>query len=234
MKRFWTSADPVEVPEGWAVHLDGRPVKTPARREVVVPVPQMADRIAAEWDAQEGAVNPLTMPMTRFAATCLDRVAPEQAVVAANIASYGETDLLCYRADRPIALIQRQAAEWDPVLDWADEAFGARLRVGAGVMHVAQAPEAVAALAACVATEQAWALTALAELTTLSGSLVLALGVRHGHLGADRAWHLSRIDEQWNIDEWGEDHEAAEQAARKRADFLHAAEVLALLDGSCG
>lgn len=234
MKRFWTSADSVEVPEGWAVHLDGRPVKTPARREVVVPVPQMADRIAAEWDAQEGAVNPLTMPMTRFAATCLDRVAPEQAVVAANIASYGETDLLCYRADRPIALIQRQAAEWDPVLDWADQAFGARLRVGAGVMHVAQAPEAVAALAACVATEQAWALTALAELTTLSGSLVLALGVRHGHLGADRAWHLSRIDEQWNIDEWGEDHEAAQQAARKRADFLHAAEVLALLDGSGG
>ena len=229
MKRFWTSADTVAAEDGWAVHLDGRPVKTPAKREVVVPVPAMADRIAAEWDAQEEAVNPLTMPMTRFAATCLDRVAPEQAAVAANIASYGETDLLCYRAEHPVALIRRQADGWDPVLDWAAETFGARLLVGAGIIHVAQAPEAVGALARRVDAEAPWALTALAELTTISGSLVLALGVRHGHLAADRAWDLSRIDEQWNIDEWGEDHEAAEQAARKRADFLHAAEVLDLL-----
>lgn len=230
MKRIWKEARAVALDGGWTVQLDGRPVRTPAKREVVVPTEEMAQQIAAEWDAQEEQVRPLSMPMTRAAATCLDRVAPEIDVVRDTIAAYGETDLLCYRADFPQPLVKRQAAGWDPVLDWAAARYGARLKVVAGVMHVAQDAGATGALALEVREMPAWPLTCLADLTTISGSLVLGLAVVAGHLEAEAAWHLSRIDEKWNIEQWGEDHEAAAQAARRHADFLHAAKVLKLLD----
>ena len=229
MKRFWKAATAEETDKGWAVLLDGRPVRTPAKREVIVPTADIAGRIAAEWDAQEAEVQPLSMPMTRTAATCLDRVAPELDAVRDNLATYGETDLLCYRAERPEGLVFRQQAVWDPVLDWADTAHGARLQVGAGVMHIAQPAPALGRLRAEVQSMLAWPLTAFADLVTISGSLVLALAVRDGHIDGAAAWHASRIDEQWNIEEWGEDHEAAQQAARREADFLHAAEVLSML-----
>ena len=231
MKRFWkeTKADTTE--GGWTVLLDGRPVRTPAKRAMVVPVQTMAEEIAAEWDAQAEEVDPRAMPMTRVAATCLDRVAPEQAAVAEMIAAYGETDLLYYRAETPAELAERQAIGWDPVLDWASERFGGRLVTGAGVMHIAQPAPVLAALSQAVSCEEPWSLTGLAELTTLSGSLILGLAVRHGWLGADEAWALSRIDEEWNIEQWGEDEEAAAQAALKRADFMMAARVTAMTVG---
>lgn len=232
MKRFWQAATVDEIEGGWTVLLDGRPVRTPARHQIVLPRLSIAREIAAEWDAQEDLVAPLTMPMTRAASTCHDRVAPQLEAVQETVGAYGETDLLCYRADYPDALVDRQAFGWDPLLAWASEAFGAALLVQTGVMHLEQPAQSVAALKNAVRAESAWPLTALAEMTTISGSLVLALAVRHGHISEHEAWHLSRIDEQWNIDQWGEDHEAARQSARREADFKHAAHLLALFDSN--
>lgn len=230
MKRFWKETSVDEGPDGFTVLLDGKPVKTPARQSCAVPFRSIADEIAKEWDAQEDVVSPLSMPMTRMAATCLDRVAPEMTAVQQMVAAYGGTDLLCYRADYPEALIVRQAEGWDPVLDWAADRFGARLNVGSGVMHIAQPPAAEAALARRVQEIDAWALTGLSELVTISGSLVLGLAVLDQHLDPETAWDLSRIDEQWNIDEWGEDHEAALLAAKRQADFAQASRVLSILN----
>lgn len=238
MKRFWEAATVAEAgadadanqAPGWQVLLDGRPVRTPARVSCIVPVRAMADEIAAEWQAQEGDVNPMTMPMTRIAATALDRVAPHVAEVAENVASYGGTDLLCYRADAPAALVVRQETGWNPVLDWAAETYDARLNTGAGVMHIAQPDAALARLAQAVTALDAWRLTAMSELTTLSGSLVLGLAVGQSRLTPEDAWALSRIDEDWNVEQWGDDAEAAALAARKQADFMLAARLWDLLD----
>ena len=229
MKRFWKEARAEETGDGWAVLLDGRRVKTPAKRDMLLPVRALAEGVAAEWDAQDGEVRPLSMPLTRAAATCLDRVAPEFDAVADMIAAYGETDLLCYRATHPEGLVQRQNEGWDPVLDWLRETHGVHLAVAGGVMHVRQDRDAVSVLAGMVRAEDAWALTALSEMVTISGSLALGLAVRQGSLDAEDAWRLSRIDEQWNIDEWGEDADAAELARTRQTDFLRAAELLKTL-----
>ncbi|MEM7686321.1 MAG: ATP12 family chaperone protein [Paracoccaceae bacterium] len=231
MKRFWKNAvvERVAGSDGWTVLLDDRTVKTPAKRDVIVPAQAMAERIAAEWDAQDGEIVPMSMPLTRAAATCLDRVAPEQMIVADTIAAYGETDLLCYRAERPDGLVLKQAQGWDPLLDWLRHDLGAALNVASGVMHVPQDGDAIARLASEVHRQDAWALTCLSEMVTISGSLVLGLAVRRGAIDAESAWVLSRIDEQWNIDEWGEDEEAARQAEIRRGDFLRAADLLNLL-----
>lgn len=231
MKRFWKEASVAEAEDGWTVLLDQRPVRTPMQRPLVVPLPVMAQEIAAEWEAQVEKIDPRSMPMTRVAATCLDRVAPEQPEVTRMIAAYGETDLLCYRADYPAALIERQQAGWDPVLDWAADRFGARLNVGAGVMHIPQPPGAIEALRAGLGAPSAWEMTGLAEMTTISGSLVLALAVWDGWLEGPDAWTRAQIDEQWNIDQWGEDHEAAALSAKREADFLLAARTIAILQG---
>lgn len=232
MKRFWKHARVERVEGGWLVQLDRRPVRTPARRLCVVPIAGMADGIAAEWNAQDERIDPLSMPLTRAASTCLDRVMPEIDAVRRNVAGYGGTDLLCYRAPEPAELADRQARTWDPLLDWAAEALGARLSTGEGVMHIPQPPETVARLAAEVRSFDPWELTAVSELTTISGSLVLALAVCHGRLDAAEAWRLSRLDEQWNIEQWGEDAEATRQAERREADFMAAADLLRLLGRS--
>ncbi len=232
MKRFWEEARSARVEGGWLIRLDARPVLTPARRLCIVPLASMADGIAAEWNAQGERIDPLSMPLTRAASTCLDRVMPEAGAVRRNVAGYGGADLLCYRSPRPPELAERQSRGWDPLLDWAAEALGAQLTVAEGVMHVAQPPEAMARLGAEVDALDPWELTALSELTTLTGSLVLALAICHGRIQPDAAWALSRIDEQWNIEQWGEDAEAAQQTARREADFLTAAELLRLLGRS--
>ncbi|MBK0398995.1 ATPase [Limibaculum sp. M0105] len=229
MKRFWKEARPHEVEGGFEVRLDARPVRTPAKAPMILPTRALAEAVAAEWSAQGDEVRPAEMPLTRAANSTIDRVIAARREVAKAIAAFGETDLLCYRAPFPPELADQQAAGWDPMLDWADEALGARLLPGEGVMHVAQDPAAVAALARAVDAHDPWELTALHELVTLSGSLVLGLAVSHGWLDAPEAWRLSRIEEAWNIREWGEDEEAAAQACRREADFGHAARLLGLL-----
>ena len=221
-RKFWTTATAVPVEGGFTVHLDARPVRTPLKAPLVLPTLALAEAVAAEWDAQDGKVNPETMPFTRTANSAIDKVAPQFDAVAAMLAEYGGSDLLCYRAEGPSELVERQARAWDPILVWAYEAFGADLIVTPGVIHVAQAPESLAILHQKVGEMTPFQLSAFHDLVALSGSLVLALAVTEGRVTAEEAWSLSRIDEDWQISLWGEDEEAAEVTARRRAAFLQA------------
>lgn len=221
-KRFWTDATVVPVDGGYAVHLDARPVKTPAKAPLLLPTAAMAAAVAAEWQAQTGKIDPETMPCTRAANSAIDKLTHQHAAVVEMLAAYGGSDLLCYRATRPAGLIARQAELWDPLLDWAANRFGARLAVTAGIMPAAQDPDALARLTAEVAALDPFRLAAFHDLVALSGSLVIALAVIHDHLPPEAAWDISRVDEDWQISEWGADEEAAELAAAKRAAFLQA------------
>ncbi|MBP7243012.1 ATP12 family chaperone protein [Amaricoccus sp.] len=228
-RRFWTDVAVAEEPDGFGVRLDGKPLMTPAGRRLAAPTRAAAEAVAQEWSAVEGAVRPEAMPYTRAVNVAIDRVAAAREAVAVQIAAYGESDLVCYRASDPEALRRRQAAAWDPVLAWAEDRLGARLVPVEGILHHAQPQASLDALRDAVGTEDAFALTALHELATLSGSLLLALAVRHGALPAEEAWTLARLDETWQAELWGEDAEAAEVAARRREDFLRASRLLELL-----
>lgn len=222
-KRFWKEARAEELPGGgFTVTLDARRVKTPAKADLVLPTRALAEAIAAEWDAQEEKIDPHRMPLTRAANSAIDKVAVQREEVAELIAAYGGSDLLCYRATGPEALVSRQAEHWDPILDWAREKLGAPLVVTAGVIHVEQPRESIAALSARVAALSPFELAALHDLVALSGSLVLGLAVAEGAIKPARAWSLSRIDEDYQAELWGHDEEAAEAAEIKRAAFLQA------------
>jgi chaperone required for assembly of F1-ATPase len=222
-KRFWKEATVGPAEGGFAVLLDGRGVKTPAKRALVVPTEAMARAIADEWDAQGEKVDPATMPVTRSANAALDKVATQFDEVAAMIAEYGGTDLLCYRAEAPDELVARQAAGWDPLLDWAEAELGVRLAVTAGVLPKAQSEAALARMHAAVAAVDPFRMAALHDLVGITGSLVLGLAVARGRLNAVEAWALSRIDEDWQAEQWGEDEEAAATAAIKQQALAHAA-----------
>ncbi|MDP3338925.1 ATP12 family chaperone protein [Frigidibacter sp.] len=227
-KRFWTAAGVTAVETGFAVQLDGRPVKTPAKAPLVVPNAALATAIAAEWDAQAKLVDPRTMPVTRAANSAIDTVVPNRATVLGMIAAYGGSDLLCYRAESPPPLIERQAAAWDPLLNWAASAHGAPLRVTAGIVHVAQPPESLARLNAHLDSFSDFELVALHDLVALSGSLVIGLAAAADLAPADDLWRTSRIDEEFQAELWGQDEEAAEVVALKRNDFLQARAFLDL------
>lgn len=221
-KRFWTETAVEETPGGFTVRLDGRPVKTPAKTLLVVPTRAMAERIAAEWDAQQGKIDPRSMPWTRSANAALDKVAVQFDEVAGLLAAYGATDLLCYRAESPAELVLRQSEGWDPLLDWAATALGAALRTTVGVMHVAQPAESLERLSARVHGMTAFQLTGFHDLVAISGSLVLALAVTDGRLEAEEAWLLSRLDEHWQAEVWGRDEEAEALEAVRHEGFLQA------------
>ncbi|WP_319825792.1 ATP12 family chaperone protein [Thalassovita sp.] len=221
-KRFWTESKAAEVEGGFTVLLDGRGVKTPAKTPLVVPTLALAQAIAAEWDAQDGEVKPLTMPFTRGANAALDKVATQFDEVAALIADYGGSDLLCYRAEGPEGLIARQAQAWDPVLDWAAETLGARLNVAAGVIHLAQDAAVLDRLQAQVRVMSPFELAAFHDLVGLSGSLVLGFAAVHDLHPVQDLWTLSRIDETWQQEQWGVDEEAAALAETKRQAFVQA------------
>lgn len=227
-KRFWTETMVVPQDGGFGIELDGRPVRTPAKAGLVVPSEAMAQAVAAEWDAQGEKIDPSHMPMTRSANAALDKVIPQQAEVAAMLCEYGSTDLLCYRAESPAALVARQAEAWDPLLDWAREALEAPLTTAAGVMYVAQPETSLAALRRAVDGLDAFELTALHDLVSLSGSLVIGLAAARAHQSAPELWPMSRIDETFQAEQWGVDEEAAAAEAVKRQAFEHSAEFLRL------
>ena len=221
-KRFWQAASAQPCEGGFTVTLDGRAVKTPAKALLVVPTMPMAQAIAVEWDAQTGLVDPRTMPVTRSANAAIDKVRSQRAEVIELLAEYGGSDLLCYRAPAPETLVARQAQQWDPLLAWAAEDLRAPLAVGQGVMHVPQPPETLTVLTRALHEFDDFALAGVHDLISLSGSLVLALAVTRGRLSAAAAWDLSRLDEDWQITQWGADEDAAAAAAVKRDAFLHA------------
>ncbi len=221
-KRFWKQAAVVAAEDGFAVELDGRSVRTPAKAPLIVPTRSMAEAIAAEWDAQETEVDPATMPVTKGANAAIDKVRMQREEVVALLSEYGDSDLLCYRAAGPEALITRQAENWDPMLDWAANALGARLFVGEGVMHVPQTAQALTLLRDEVAAFDDFSLAAVHDLISITGSLVLALAVTKSAISEDDAWRLSRIDEHWQIEQWGEDEEATLAENAKQAAFFDA------------
>ncbi|EAQ05164.1 hypothetical protein OB2597_07760 [Pseudooceanicola batsensis HTCC2597] len=221
-KRFWKTVAVTESEGGFGVALDGRPVRTPAKRPLVVPTRALAEAVAAEWEAQEDVLDPRTMPATRGANAAIDKVALQHAEVAGMLAAYGDSDLLCYRADSPAGLVARQAEGWDPLLDWAEEALGARLMPRAGVMHEPQNPEALNRLSAAVHALGPFQLAAFHDLVSLTGSLVLGFAAAREVRPVEEIWDLSRIDEDWQAEQWGIDDEAAAAAAAKRASFLQA------------
>jgi chaperone required for assembly of F1-ATPase len=229
MKRVYRKVEAHPVAGGWGVTLDGRPLRTPAKRELVLPSVALAAAIAEEWDAQQGDIRPPTMPLFRLAATALDRTAVQRYLVIRDTANYAGTDLVCYRADQPPALTARQQAVWQPLVDWARMRYDAALTVTAGVVPARQSAATLQAFAAVVAAQDDFRLTALHGLTAACGSLVIALALMEGRLGADEAFAASQLDETFQIEAWGEDSEAALRRAALAADIAAAARFLELL-----
>lgn len=227
-KRFWKNAAVEKVDDGFAVLLDGRPVKTPAKRSLLLPTAKMAEVIAAEWNAQEDEINPHLMPATKTANSAIDKVATQHAEVADMLAAYGDSDLLCYRADHPEGLVARQAEEWDPLLDWAASELGARLEPRSGVIHVPQSADALDVLSSRTHALSPFQLAAFHDLVSLSGSLVIGFAAAEGLRHLDDLWETSRLDENWQAEQWGRDDEAEALAAVKKDSFRHAGHMFTL------
>lgn len=229
MRRVYKTAETCGSEGRWGVTLDGRPLRTPARAALALPTAALASAIAAEWDAQQSEIRPATMPLFRLAATAIDRTGWQRDEVAREVAGYADTDLVCYRADQPPALIARQQAQWQPLLDWATARYDAALAVTTGIVPTRQSPVVLQAFAAAVAAQDDFRLTALHGLTTACGSLVIALAVLEGRIGADEAFAASQLDETFQIEAWGEDAEAARRREVLAADIKAAARFLELL-----
>jgi chaperone required for assembly of F1-ATPase len=231
LKRFYAQAAAGETDGGFVLLLDGKTAKTPARKPLILPTRTLAQAIAAEWEGQGSEIDPAKMPLTRLANLAIDRIAAEAAAIREEIVRYASSDHVLYRAGEPEGLVALQAALWDPIVEWAHHALGARFLLAEGVKFVAQPPAALAA----VRTEiESWpppfALAALASLTSLAGSALIALALARGHLTPAAAWTAAHVDEDWNIRQWGEDAEAMQRRAQRFSEFEAAAKMLVLLD----
>ncbi len=222
VKRFWDRAEVVADDDGWHVELDGRRLRTPAKAAMILPTPALAEAVAAEWQAQQGEVDPGKMPMTRRANAAIDKVRSQHAEVADMLAEYGDADLLCYRADAPAGLVEAQAAAWDPALDWAESELGVRLIPRTGIVHAPQSAGDLARLRRMVHALTPFQLAGLHDLVSLSGSLILGFAAVRDWRPPGDIWQLSRLDEDWQQRQWGHDDEATAAAAAKRDGFLQA------------
>jgi chaperone required for assembly of F1-ATPase len=226
-KRFYKRAavDETQGEGGYAILLDGKPVKTPKRRALAAPTLTLARLIAHEWDAQETVIDPARMPLTRLANAAIDAVADQIDAVADEVAQYLGSDLLCYRADTPQALVARQAQHWDPLIGWARDELGARFVLVEGIVFAAQ-PEPALAAARAVVPRDIWRLAAVSTLTTLTGSALVALALAQGAIDAEAAWSAAHVDEDFQIDAWGQDDLAVARRAFRRTEFDAAVTVL--------
>ena len=227
-KRFYKDVGVAQAPEGFAVTLDGRPVRTPARRPLAAPTRPLGEALAAEWDAQAGVVDPARMPLTRLANTIIDGVAAASGEVAAEVEKYLGSDLVCYRAEGPDRLVMRQAHQWDPILAFAREQLGARFEITYGVRFVTQSPDAIAAARRAIPVDP-WRLGAVHAVMTLTGSALIALAFARGGVTLDDAWAAAHLDEDWNMELWGRDELALERRAARLAEMQAAATILALM-----
>ena len=230
MKRFWTKAEVVDADGRFGIALDGRRVKTPARADMVVPTSMLADAIAAEWNGSGDTVDPRSMPLTGLANAAIDQIAPDKEGYAAGIASYGESDLFCYRAEGPEALVRWQSESWDVLLEWARRRYDVDFVCQTGVMHVPQPEDTVRMLRHAVATLDMFQLAGLSPLVTIGGSLVAALAVLEEMMPAETAWEAVSLDDRWQLEEWGDDLEARAALDARRRDFLAGALFLELLN----
>lgn len=207
-RRFYSRAEVFPHPQGWAVRLDGRPVRTPGRAEMVVPAAPIAEALAAEWQTQGERIDPGAMPLTRTVNSAIDGVRGREAEVVRDLLAYAGSDLLCYRAEHPRELVERQSASWNPLLNVTEASLGCRFRRATGIIHVPQPAEALAAVERRLAGLDSFVLAGLHVVTTLTGSVLLALAIRAGWLTPAEAWAAAHVDEDWQISLWGEDSEA--------------------------
>ena len=228
-KRFFTRAEAGSEPGegGYPVLLDGKTVRTPARRMLAAPQAPLAQALAVEWDAQTDVIEPGRMPLTRLANAVIDAVADRPGPVAEEVAKYLGSDLVCYRADAPAGLIEKQASAWDPVLAWARDALSARFVQVEGVVYTAQPEHAIVAARAAIPAE-VWRLGAVSSITTITGSALLALALAAGAIDADTAWDDAHVDEDWEMAQWGRDEIALQRRAYRRTEFDAAVTVLRL------
>ncbi|MCC5993646.1 MAG: ATPase [Rhodobacteraceae bacterium] len=230
-KRFWKEVSIAQTPDGFGLALDGRAVKTPAKAALIVPTRALAQMLVAEWQAQGDVVDPATMPATRAANAAIDKVRGQKAEVAELLAAFGDSDLLCYRAEGPDGLLEREARAWDPLIDWAAHRYGTRPLVCHGVMHRPQPDALLNSMRADIDRLGVFELTAFHDLVAMSGSLIIALAALDRFDTAEALWQISRIDEDWQIEQWGADEEAAALTAGRRRAFLDAAAFYFALQG---
>ena len=228
-KRFYKAVSTAERDGGWCIELDGRPVKTPAKAGLVLPSRSLAGLVAAEWDMQQDIINPATMPLTRLANVAIDRAPQSRQELAGEVARYTATDLVCHLAEGPAELRERQEAHWRPLRDWAGRALGVMLLPVEGVIAMPQPDASAEAARAHALGLDDFRLTALAWATALYGSAILALAVEQGEIGAEDAFDCSRIDEAWQIEQWGEDEGAMQAVEARRADAKALGQVFAAL-----
>ena len=230
MKRFWKQATVAGDSGGWGIALDGKPLRTPARKPLAVPTEALADAIAAEWNEAGETVDPRAMPLTGLANAAIDRVEPDPDAIAAGLARYGESDLACYRAEGPRELRERQEQRWDELLAWARRRYDIDFATTCGIVHVVQPDATVERLGHAVRSLDPFRLAGLSPLVTIGGSLVVALAILEGAIPVEDGWAAVTIDEQWQAEQWGADTEAEAALEARRRDFFAAARFLDLLD----
>ena len=226
MKRFWTS---VTIDSDHVVRLDGKPVRTPRRRPLTLPQPALAEAVAEEWRAVGETVDPRLMTLTGLVNAAIDRIEPDPSTFAASLAAFAESDLLCYRADSPPALVARQAALWDPLLDWARTRYDVHFEVTAGIMHRPQPPATLARLRDAVTARTAFELAGLSPIVTISGSLVAALALIEHAATAEAVWRAAELDEDFQAEQWGRDPLSEAALESRRRDFDAGVRFLGLL-----
>lgn len=229
MKRFYRAAAVEEFDGGFGISLDGRPVRTPVRAALRVPTRALAEALCEEWAAQGDRVDPLSMPLSQLANTAIDRMPDARRETAAELVRYGETDLLCYRAERPETLVARQAALWQPLLDWLQRRYGIALRTVVGVLPQRQDPHTIARLERVIEAHDNFALTALHMGATSAGSIVIGLAMIEGEISTDEAAAAAFLDDRHQIEQWGADEEAEAHLARGSADLALASRLGHLL-----
>jgi chaperone required for assembly of F1-ATPase len=228
MKRFWTE---VAVDAGGVVTLDGKPVRTPGRMPLAIPFAALAEAAADEWRAVTGEIDPRTMPLTGLANAAIERIAADPARFAAGLATFAESDLLCYRAEEPPALVERQAQLWNPLLDWARTRYDVHFEVVAGIMHRPQPAQTIARLTDAIMARTAWELAGLAPIITIGGSLIAALALIEGAASADSVWKAVELDEDWQAEQWGRDDLSLAALESRRRDFNAGVRFLELIGG---
>ncbi len=230
-KRFWAQAEVCPAEGGFTVTLDGRSVKTPGKAVLVVPTAAVAELIAAEFQAQAEVLDPNALPITRAANSAIDKVRVARTEVTELITAYGDSDLVCYRAEGPEGLIAREAQAWDPLVDWTAHRYGQSPVVRTGIVHVPQPPALLASLRADVEALSVFELTAFHDLVSMTGSLIIGLAVLDHFAPPEALWDASRIDEDWQVEQWGSDEIAEALTAGRKQTFLDAARLYFALQG---
>jgi chaperone required for assembly of F1-ATPase len=231
-KRFWKNAHVVSSETGYLIKLDDKILKTPAKKQMLLPTEALAKKVASEWGEQVEEIDPTTMPFTKSSNAALDKVSEQFEEVSSLLGEYGDTDLLYYRADSPPELQKRQKTGWDPIVNWAENTFKVQINCGTGIVYIPQDAKLFSEINIKINSLSIFELTAFYDMVSITGSLILGLAIINGRLSAEEAYQLSRIDEQWQLEQWGEDEEAQVASNLKNMAILHSEEFFALSDGN--